>query len=387
MTEEEPKKKKKRGRRRWSFMINARGWIFLVLTVSVAFAAGFKGNNLLFAIFCVLLGVFVTCGALTFAVGRGMRVSRILPESLYAGELFTVGLRIKNGKKIWPAFCLRFEDRLSHDGRPATLQPTPVWLPFSGPGKRVRGSYYLTAHQRGWAKLGPLVLTSEFTPGLFTYRLVLPVEDPILVYPRVGILNKRLMNPHLSRVESGELVSGAFTRGEEEFAGLREYRPGDNPRRIHWKMSARIRGRLLVQEHEDPRVRDAVILLETFVPNPNDQRRRMRLERAITFVATLAEGLIADRYTVRFRAFAPDLLEVRLEPGREAMPDLLYALAELRPTRVRQLGELMASEDGGKEEIFLLLRIGDEPLPSWEPIRRAVVIDAGEMKNLMYTTS
>lgn len=382
MSEEEPKRKP-----RSSFRVNPRGWIYLVLTVSVAFAAGFKGNNLLFAIFCVLFGLFVVCAFLTVAVARKIELSRVLPEAVCAGELFTLGVRFRNAKRLWPAFCLKFEDRLTYDGRPAALQPTPVWLPLAKPGARVRGTCYLTAHERGWAKLGPFTVTSEFPPGLFTYRHRVDVEDRILVFPRVGTLNRRVVNSLLSRADYTERPSSAFETGDEEFAGLREFRPGDNLRRVHWKMSARLQGKLLVREYENAKVRDALVLLETFLPNPNDPRRRMRLERAVTFAATLVEALLAESYTVRFKAFAPEPLTLDLEPRRGAADDLLGALALLKPSRVHSLADLPVSEDESEGTAVFLLRIGTEPLPAWENRPRTVILDPSDMKRLMVVPS
>ncbi len=374
-------------RARRSFRVNARGWVFVALAVSVAVAAGVKGSNLLFAVFSVLFGLFAVSGVLTVLVARKVEISRILPEAVYAGEMFTVGLRLRNAKRLVPAFCLRFEDRLSTDGRPAPLQPTPLWLPSARPGERVRGSIFATAHQRGWAKLGPMTVVSEFTPGLFTYRAVLPAEDRLLVFPRPGVLNRRVVNPRLARIDYCDAVPTATLHGDEEFASLREYRPGDNLRRVHWKMSARLQGKLLVREFEDAQVRDAVVLLETFVPNPNDPRRRMRLERAITFAATLVEALLAENYRVRFRAFSPDPVTLRLEPRRDAADDLLVALALLKPTRVHPIGDLLGSEEDGGRDVYFILRIGSDPLPPWEPIRRAVVVDTADMRALMHVPS
>jgi len=346
-----------------------------------------KGNNLLFAVFSVLAGLFAVSALLTVLVARKIEVSRVLPEAVTAGELFTLGLRFRNAKRLIPAYCLRFEDRLTYDGRPAPLQPTPVWLPSARPGERVRGSCFATAHQRGWAKLGPLTVVSEFVPGLFTYRAVLPLEDPVLVFPRPGILNRRVVNTCMTRIDYSDVTPTAYLHGDEEFASLREYRPGDSLRRIHWKMSARLQGKLLVREFEDAQVRDAVVLLETFLPNPNDQRRRLRLERAITFAATLVDALVAENYRVRFRAYTPGPTSLRLEPRRGAIDELLYALALLKPTRVHPIGDLLAAEEGGSRDVYFLLRIGSEPLPPWESIRRAVVVDPADMRSLMHVPS
>lgn len=370
---------------RGAFRINARGVVFSALMTSVALAAAFKGNNLLLAVFCVLFGVFVTCAVLTWLTPRRLRLTRLAPETVAVGEVFPVTLRFQNAKKIAPAVCLRFEDRLSIDGRPALLQPTPVWLPFAPPGGRVRATCYVTAHERGWARLGPLSVASEFPPGLFTARVTLDVEDRFLVVPKPGALNRRLVTGLLARADYAPLASPHASRGEEEFAGLREYRPGDPLRRIDWKMSARLPGgRHLVREYETPRARDAVILLDTFLPNPGDARRRARLERAVVFAASLADFLLQDQFVVGLRAFAPEPLAVDLEPRRGSLDELLVALALLRPARSRGIADLLAAEAASDDKVYFLLKIGDDPVPEWEGAARTLVIDPAEMKRLLH---
>lgn len=369
--------------KRWSFRVNGRGWIFLALTASVAFAAALKGNNLLFAIFCILAAQLAVSAVLTVVVARGIELSRLLPSSAIAGALFTVGIRLRNLKRFWPVFCLRIEDRVSSPGRPVALPPTPVWIPMAGPRKRIRTACYATAPERGWARLGPFTVVSEFTPGLFTYRRVVPVVNRLLVYPRLGILNRRFLDPLLARVEYSELAANDFERGQEEFSGLREFREGDSPRSIHWKMSARVPDRLLVREHDDPRVRDVAILLETFIPKAHDPRRRSRFERAIPFAATLADALLAEGYRVRFRAFGPDPVSLDLDPRAREMDSLLHELALLKPSKTRTLADLLAAEESPNEEVLFLLRIGDEPLPQRDELPHALVLHTADMKSLM----
>lgn len=367
-----------------SFRLNARGAVYLGLMTSVALAATFKGNNLLLAVFCVLFGLFAVSGVLTWLSARRLELSRVVPETVAIGEVFPVTLRVHNAKRIVPAVCLRLEDRLISDGRPAVLQPTPVWLPLAKPGGKARGSYYVTAHERGWARLGPFQITSEFPPGLFTARSTSGGDDRVLVVPKIGTLRRQLVTNLLARADYSPLVSRDAAAGDEEFAGLREYRDGDPLRRVDWKMSARLPSGLLVREYEAPRARDAVILLDTYMPNLGDQRRRSRLERAIVFAATLADHLLAENFQVRFRAFAPDPVALDLEPRRGSIDELLVALALLKPTRTKGLAELLAGEDASRDGMRVLLRIGDERPPEWDGSGRAISIDPAEMKRLLH---
>jgi uncharacterized protein (DUF58 family) len=370
-----------------SFRVNVRGGVFLLLALAVGYAAVHKGSNLLFMIFSVLAAIFVTSLALTLLMVRRVEVTRVLPDSVHANEPFAYAVRVRNTRRLLPLFCLKIEDHVIWDTRPAPVQPTPVHVPIAAPRERVRATAFATATQRGWAKFASVALTAEFPPGLFTYRVTLPADDQMLVYPREGALQRRVLNPYLSRVEFLDLVATATTRGSEDFAGVREYRPGDNPRWIHWRLSARVPGRTLLKEFEDTRVRDALILLETFVPNPADTRRASRLERAISFSAALAEALLAENYLVRFRAFVPDPAEIVLEPRKGAIAELKHALATLHASRTHAASELVKEADPSRDEVYFLLRIGDEPVALPVPPERVVEIHADDMRSMMYYAS
>jgi uncharacterized protein (DUF58 family) len=147
-------------------------------------------------------------------------------------------------------------------------------------------------------------------------------------------------------------------------------------------MSARLPGKLLVREYEDPPVRDATILLETGVPNPKDRSRSLRLERAITFAATLAKSLLEENCRVTFRAFTPELVTLLLAPRRGALDDLLHLLAVLQPPRTRSLDALLP--EGSLDETCFVLKISNDPLPPWNLPRRSVILDPADMKNLMF---
>jgi uncharacterized protein (DUF58 family) len=184
-----------------------------------------------------------------------------------------------------------------------------------------------------------------------------------------------------AEAEGEEEEGRAESKWNREFAGLREFRPGDSPRRIHWKMSARLPGKLLAREYEDPPVRDATILLETGVPNQKDRSRSLRLERAITFAATLVEGLLAENCRVTFRAFTPELVTLPLEPRHGALDDLLHLLAVLQPTQTRSLADLLPEGSLGKT--CFVLRISNDPLPPWDLPWGSMILDPADMKTLM----
>ncbi|HEU0225419.1 MAG TPA: DUF58 domain-containing protein [Steroidobacteraceae bacterium] len=94
--------------------------------------------------------------------------------------------------------------------------------------------------RRGWVTLERLEIATRFPYGLFRAWAVLHPGLRCLVFPRPAA---DAPPPPPVPGEAG----GAARRGEDDFAGLKDYHPGDPPRHIAWKAYARA-GELLVKE-------------------------------------------------------------------------------------------------------------------------------------------
>ena len=95
--------------------------------------------------------------------------------------------------------------------------------------------------------------------GMFRSRRRNPDAEVALVLPRFATLDRR---PQTRELEASMAAPRAGS-GTELF-GVREYRPGDSLRRIHWRSSAR-HGELVVREYEPPGVQTLGIFCD---PNP-----------------------------------------------------------------------------------------------------------------------
>jgi uncharacterized protein (DUF58 family) len=73
-------------------------------------------------------------------------------------------------------------------------------------------------------------------------------------------------------------------KGDEEFYGLREFREGDNPRRIHWRRSAQT-GQLMIREMANTREAQIWCAVDTRC-DPRDAEQATRMEIAISAAAT-----------------------------------------------------------------------------------------------------
>ena len=113
----------------------------------------------------------------------------------------------------------------------------------------------------------------------------MPGTDTLIVHPKLGKLTRNWAHIARENASGGQRMQ---RRGflEGEFHGLRDWRPGDSRRWIHWRTSAR-RGSLVVRQFEQRRSEDLAILLDLWQPlTPTDQQRQ-NVETAVSFVATV----------------------------------------------------------------------------------------------------
>jgi hypothetical protein len=150
---------------------------------------------------------------------------------------------------------------------------------------------------------------------------------------KVVVLPKRYRVPPLPlpgrrRHHAGEARRAAAAGHLGEFVSLRNYRPGDNPRQIHWKSSAK-RNELIVKEYrEEFQVRQALIL-DTFADTAHSERFEEAVSIAASFVGSQPfHESILDLIFVGDRAY-------RFSSGRGASSSdyLLEILAAVRTCR------------------------------------------------------
>ena len=97
--------------------------------------------------------------------------------------------------------------------------------------------------------------------GMFRSRRNSPDAEVALVLPRFAALSRR---PQTRELEAS--VAAPRAGSGTELFGVRQYRPGDSLRRIHWRSSAR-HGELVVREYEPPGVQTLGIFCD---PHPGD---------------------------------------------------------------------------------------------------------------------
>lgn len=168
----------------------------------------------------------------------------------------------------------------------------------------------VATQRRGWVTLDRVEIATRFPYGLFRAWAVLHPGRRCLVYPRPA----EVAPPPPPAPGSGG--AGTTQRGDDDFAGLKDYHPGDPPRHIAWKAYAK-GGELLVKEFSG--AAEPVPIFDL------DQAPGADLELRLSVMARW----IVDAQ-VRGEAFGLRLpgLEIPPQPGMQQRRRCLAALAE-----------------------------------------------------------
>jgi uncharacterized protein (DUF58 family) len=221
-------------------------------------------------------------------VGRWDVVSERQLHSLRAGvgEDVVVGIRLTN-QSPYPSPSMRLRDPVELGSGSVELAVGPI-----DPGESVRGSYRLRARTRGVFRLGPLSMYATDPFGLAQRVQVAPVASTVIIHPRVEPLRFATATSGLDRRSAGSLPTTGHDN--DEFASLREYRPGDDLRRLHWASTARA-DTLMVREDQVQHRAQLTVLVDlralTWTPST--------LERGLSAAASVALASLGAGLSVR----------------------------------------------------------------------------------------
>ncbi|HYV32694.1 MAG TPA: DUF58 domain-containing protein [Candidatus Binatia bacterium] len=260
-----------------------------------------------FALLACLLAVSLS--AACFFRGR-FAVHRLLPRFGTVGQPLVYGVRVQNETaKIFRDLELledladsrptlaeflaeqqastrkgssRLEEprwRLMHSAQ-ATFKPIPL------PGLPSKGEVEVRAEllplKRGPLRFTGATLARPDPLGLFRGFVHRPLPQTLLILPKRYPLPSIAL-PGSRKYQQGGVALAAPIGESDEFVSLRDYRPGDPLRRLHWRSWAHA-GRPLVKEFQDEFFVRHALVLDTLV----GQERSQAFEEAVSIAASFA---------------------------------------------------------------------------------------------------
>ncbi|MEO7003493.1 MAG: DUF58 domain-containing protein, partial [Ktedonobacterales bacterium] len=220
------------------------------------------------------------------------------------GDVTEIPLVVEN-RKLLPLPWLEIEDEfpdtlpvLGHClelsslvGRAMLTNTFSLWA-----YQRVRRRYRVWAVARGVYTFGPAHLRIGDPFGVLTREEALPSLATLLVYPLIAPLERFGLSP---RAPFGERATPRRILDDPlRIAGIRPYMPGDEPRRIHWKATART-GILQSKVLESSARHTLVIFLDTRTyTNPHMGYDPALAELAVSAAASVAMWGVKQGYGV-----------------------------------------------------------------------------------------
>ena len=301
--------------------------------------------------------------------GHGM----VCERPSVSGEFHTlkklpIRIRLENPSNRWPLLFLTAEVLTSSDG---LLLRSPKkfigMLPVRSIGEF---EWQITVRKRGECQLHGIESGTTFPGSMIQRSFFFALDLPLMCLPAEYKLSPSIENLLRGQRRSvGHQPSGPAA--SEEFVGVREYRPGDNPRNVCLSLSTRLPDfpyQLVVREFQDPTDSEVCVVLDTCIPPDgaaDSVLMRYRLEKAISFSVSLCRQLCEHKHTVRFVAVQQSgkFIDLLLKQPLRDVPTLERRLARLIPTKDPDAAsKLIRRQENRSDAILLFVSLRDEQL-------------------------
>ncbi len=316
--------------------------------------------NLLFGVFGLMVGVLLVSGVVSRSVLGKVQVRRKPPAAAQVGRVARIAYDVTNTKRFWPSFSLTLSE-LDAGGRDAIFDRQPAtYVLHAASGRTAHVVAEVVPRRRGWVEFERYQLSTSFPFGFIKRAVIRSHRDRLLVGPPRGAVDPKALTRFISAESSG-LNQRPTAGGNDELFGLREYRPGDPARIVHWRRSARQlaatgagngtmlatrRSPLVVKEMNRVAPPRLLLLVDTHVPDEADEKHLVRAERALGVAASLAAAAATRGLAVGLLLPAgreAKLIDIRPDRGKRHLREMLTSLAEAGRNRTVDAATLLAA--------------------------------------------
>jgi len=292
---------------------------------------------------------------------RTVRAERRVPSRLWPGERSEIELRVVNDAKL-PKALLLIDEELPAGLDGDEEQPPNCVVPMLW-GEPFHYRYPITARVRGRYRLPPVQATAVDTFDLFGAHRAVGPADEVIVYPRtVPLAADTLTGSKLVAA-----VADHRTHDGTDFRHTREYRPGDDLRRIHWPSTARL-GKPIVVEYEEPTSSNLFIVLDASPDAVLGMDRDTTFETGVTLAASLIRHELEHGSAVGLFVDADPPIHMSLTDDRQAMLEFFERLAIVEPNATRPFAEALLLAGELAPSGTRLFAISSAPWPGREPV-------------------
>lgn len=312
-----------------------------------------------FLLLCSIGGLFIAQWMVQFFFRPKVTVRRTLPERVMAGAEFELLYEVVASEtKGTPPLVL---DNLPLSKGIKLLEKTPV-IPAMAAGGRQKRKVHMRVDRRGVFLFPSARAEMSWPFGLWRVGCFGPhARDMLKVYPQFTPLDSMML-------ELGELRDAQGARQVEkaahshEFIGCRDYREGDDLRRLHPRSWARL-GFPVVKEFEDFCLSRTALVADTWTGPGFSFKAGKRFEAQLSLLAALADYMARSDQLIELFAAGPELYRFQSEGHYAFMYEMLDILASLEQAEVPTLDTivpLLLDELHSLRSVIVLLSSWDE---------------------------
>jgi uncharacterized protein (DUF58 family) len=295
--------------------------LLIVMIIVLFFIAWNRGVVLLYGALWVLVCIYALAWIYPKLGLEGISVKRSIAEKAHEEEWIEITYELHNS-----SFFSRYLIELREF---TTLFDTTLFILIPKLKNKKIIKHKTQCLLRGEHHFEDLELQSGFPLGINTAHSIVKMEKhTLLVYPKPEPVEKLFGGGDRSSSMHEDYYMD-HVGGHDEFIGLREYRPGDSLRTIHWPTSAK-KGELVVREYHENISPRLTIVLNLNHKFDAGKGKNSILEYSVKIAASLGVAALQKGWRVDLVGIGKELWHLRELSGEKERMVLLETLARVR---------------------------------------------------------
>jgi uncharacterized protein (DUF58 family) len=188
--------------------------------------------------------------------------------------------------------------------------------------------------RRGYLNLKSVSIARPDPLGLFKSFVTLPAEQAVLILPKRYNLPPFSI-PGTRKYQPGGVALTYSVGDSQEFVSMRDYRPGDPLRRIHWRSWAKT-GRPMVKEYQEEFFVRHGLILDTFQKAEGSEK----FEEAVSLASSFACSVQTQESLLDLMFVGPEAYCFTAGRGLALTDRMLEILASVQPCTDKEFNSL-----------------------------------------------
>ena len=314
----------------WLHKITPAGKIWLAC-MSLGMLAGVITLTVpIYKVFLIMFFVYAYCSIVSFLFRPRLKLSGEIPNQVSANQDIQVRFRIENLSRL-PVYDFSV-DLFSPPVSFTTTNSVEVVSSLS-PGEEEICNLHFRPLKRGFYKNLDIRVYSLFPFNFTRYWTGVLLESPIIVLPDFNQIDT-IELASSRKYQPGGVALTSHIGESPEYIGNREYRHGDQIKKIDFKSWAR-HAKPVVREFQEEYFNRIALILDTFIPSGKKRPPAgfPEFEAAISLAASIADNMSLGEFIVDIFAAGPELYHFKSGRHITHFNSILEILACLDETK------------------------------------------------------